>query len=179
MEESLRNMNQKYQYVGFLPRSVRIKQEGFWGVNDFEGNQILPSNYIEIFTLSSGHGLIAARDDGFWSIYDFNGNKVNEDKFDCIYPYYGLFGMTKVRIGDYWGLINRFGKLITQIKYTKIEKFGKGIIFHSLNKEIEFVEKTELFNMTRSTNLPMPKKSRKPLPKNIISFPNKKTRTTL
>lgn len=177
MEESLRNMKQKYQYVGFLPKSVRIKQDGFWGVNDFEGNQILPSNFIEIFTLSTGHGLIAARDGGFWNIYDFNGIKLNEDKYDYIYPYYGLFGITKVRIGDLWGLINCFGKMITPIKYTKIEKFGQGIIFHNVNKEIVFIEKSELFNMTRSLNILPSKKSRQSLPKNLISFPNKKTRT--
>lgn len=176
MGESLRNMKQKYQYVGFLPRSVRIKEKGFWGVNDFEGNQILPSNYIEIFTLSSGNGLIAARDAGFWNIYDFNGNKINEEKYDNIYPYYGLFGMTKVKVGKYWGLLNRFGKLVSPIIYTKIEKFGKGLIFHYPDKEIEFIEKSELIKLTRTVNTLTSKKSKKSVPKNVISIPNKKPR---
>ena len=176
MGESLKNMKQKYQYVGFLPRSVRIKEEGFWGVNDFDGNQILPSNYIEIFTLSSGNGLIAARDAGFWNIFDFKGNKLNEDRYDYIYPYYGLFGMTKVRVGEFWGLLNRFGKLVSPIKYSKIEKFGKGLIFHLSDKEIEFIEKSELIKLTRSVSSLSSNKSRKSIPKNIISFPNKKSR---
>ena len=74
MAGSLKISNQKYQYIGFLPKSVRIKEKGFWGFNDFEGNQILPSNFIEAFTLSSGQGLVAARAAGYWDIYDYKGN---------------------------------------------------------------------------------------------------------
>ena len=40
MSETSAGMSQKYQYVGFLPKSVRIKEKGFWGLNDFDGNQI-------------------------------------------------------------------------------------------------------------------------------------------
>ena len=46
MEQQKSNLQSKYQYIGFLPKSVRIKENGFWGINDFEGNEILPSNYI-------------------------------------------------------------------------------------------------------------------------------------
>jgi hypothetical protein len=177
MEESLKNMNQKYQYIGFLPNSVRIKEKGFWGFNDFEGNQILPSNFIEVFTLSSGQGLIAARDAGYWDIYDFNGNKLNNERYDYIYPYYGLFGMTKVKIGEYWGLVDRFGKLVTQVKYRKIEKFGKGILLHNSDKDIEFIEKSELFNLKLAVESKSVDINRKPVSKNVFNFPNKKTKT--
>ena len=91
MKNQTRILKPKYQYIGFLPGSVRIKENGFWGINDFEGNEILPSNFIEVFTLSSGFGLIAARDAGFWDIYDYGGNKLNSERFDFVYPYYGLF----------------------------------------------------------------------------------------
>lgn len=177
MEESLNYKNQKYQYIGFLPKSVRIKEKGFWGFNDFEGNQILPSNFIEAFTLASGQGLIAARDAGYWDIYDFNGNKLNAERYDYIYPYYGLFGMTKVKIGEYWGLINRFGKLVSQVKYKKIEKFGKGLLLFNSDKEIEFIEKSELVKLKQAVDSKSGDNNRKPIPKNIITFPNRKTKT--
>ena len=177
MEGNLNSMKQKYQYIGFLPKSIRIKEKGFWGFNDFEGNQILPSNFIEAFTLSSGQGLIAARDAGYWDIYDFNGDKLNNERYDYIYPYYGLFGMTKVKIGDNWGLINRFGKLVSQVKYKKIEKFGKGLLLYNSDIEIEFLEKSELLKLKQSGVSKTINVKRKPIPKNIITFPNRKTRT--
>ncbi|MCW8848799.1 MAG: WG repeat-containing protein [Melioribacteraceae bacterium] len=177
MEESLNNMKQKYQYVGFLPNSVRIKEKGFWGFNDFEGNQILPSNFIEVFTLSSGQGLIAARDAGYWDIYDFNGNKINDERYDFIYPYYGLFGMTKVKIGEYWGLINRFGKLVSQVKYKKIEKFGKGLLLYNSDKDLEFIEKSDLMNLKQTVETKIIEGNRKPVPKNVFMFPNRKSKT--
>ncbi|MDX1700388.1 MAG: WG repeat-containing protein [Melioribacteraceae bacterium] len=139
--------NDKYQYLGFLPSSVRIKENGFWGMNDFEGNEILPSNFIEVFTLSSGYGLIAARDAGFWDIYDYSGKRLNNVRFDFIYPYYGFFGMTKVKKGKKWGLINKYGKTVVPIKYDIIEKFGKGILLRK-ESDIEFIDRDELINLT-------------------------------
>lgn len=177
MAGSTKKTNQKYQYIGFLPNSVRIKEKGFWGFNDFDGNQILPSNFIEAFTLSSGQGLIAARDAGYWDIYDFKGNKINTERYDYIYPYYGLFGMTKVKIGEYWGLVNRFGKLVSQVKYKKIEKFGKGLLLYNSNKEMEFLEKSELLKLKQSGISKTIDVKRKAIPKNIITFPNRKTKT--
>ena len=146
MEGNLNSMKQKYQYIGFLPKSIRIKEKGFWGFNDFEGNQILPSNFIEAFTLSSGQGLIAARDAGYWDIYDFNGDKLNNERYDYIYPYYGLFGMTKVKIGDNWGLINRFGKLVSQVKYKKLKNLVKDFCYSTPIKKLNFLKNLNSWN---------------------------------
>ena len=121
--------------------------------------------------------LIAARDAGYWDIYDFNGNKLNNERYDYIYPYYGLFGMTKVKIGEYWGLVNRFGKLVSQVKYKKIEKFGKGLLLYNSDKDIEFIEKSELLNLKLAIESKSIDKNRKPVPKNVFNFPNKKTKT--
>jgi WG containing repeat len=169
-------MNLKYQYVGFLPCSVRIKQNGFWGINDFEGNEILPSNYIEVFTLSSGYGIIAARDAGFWDLYDYHGNKLNSERYDSIYSYYGFFGMTKVKVGEKWGLINKYGRVIIPIKYKNIEKFGRGIILKGFGSELKFIERTELIKLTEIKNTPIFSEVQKTVPKRIIKLPHKKSR---
>lgn len=171
------NIDQKYQYIGFLPNSVRIKENGFWGMNDYNGEVILPSNYIEVFTLSSGYGLIAARDAGFWDIYDYNGNKLNSDKIDDIYPYYGMFGMTKIKIGQRWGMLNKFGKIIIPANYKKIDKFGKGIKLERENSDIEFIERKELIKLTETHSLPAYKKVKKPIPKSITGLSKYKSKT--
>jgi len=170
-------MKTKYQYVGFLTNSVRIKENGYWGINDFEGNEILPSSFIEVFTLSSGYGLIAARDAGYWVIFDFQGNQVTSERFDYIYPYYGMFGLTKVRIGEKWGMINKYGKLILPIEYKKIEKFGKGLILVKQNSEKEFIEKSELFNLTNIRHTTLSLYIKKPVQTKRIISPPKKTKS--
>ena len=176
MNSANKRMNSKYQYVGFLPTSVRIKENGFWGLNDFEGNEILPSNYIEVFTLSSGYGLIAARDAGFWDIYDYDGNKLNSQPYDVLYPYYGFFGMTKIKIGDKWGVINKFGRTILPVEYKKIEKFGRGMTFHTFSGEIKFIDRDELIHLTEATSTPKIDIVKQSIPKNIISFPQRRSR---
>lgn len=177
MDQLNRKTNHKYQYVGFLPSTVRIKENGFWGINDFEGNEILPSNYIEVYTLSSGYGLIAARDAGFWDIYDFFGNKINNQSYDSLYPYYGLFGMTAVKVGKKWGLTNKFGKLIIPIKYKRIERFGKGLILHAIDAENEFIERDEIINLAAISSIPELKRVKQPVQK-IIKNPAFKKKTT-
>jgi len=177
MNNLYKNMNPKYQYIGILPGSVRFKENGFWGINDFEGNEILPSNYIEVFTLSSGYGLIAARDAGFWDVYDYFGNKINSQRFDFIYPYYGLFGMSKVKIGTKWGLLNKFGRIVIPVKYKKIEKFGKGISLYGSKSEIEFIERPELIKLTGVRNNTVNSRAKKPIPKRLINYSGKKVKS--
>lgn len=177
MVESNRNLNHKYEYVGFLSKSVRIKEKGFWGINDFDGNEILPSNYIEVFTLSSGYGLIAARDAGFYDIYDFSGNKINSERFDYLYPYYGLFGLTKVRIGESWGIINKHGRVIVPIKYKRIDKFGKGMILREFDSNLEYIDKDELFKLSKVKHSIIDNAPKIPVRKKLIAIPLKKTKT--
>ena len=176
MRNSKSKLKAKYQYIGFLPNSVRIKENGYWGINDFDGNEILPSNFIEVFTLSSGYGLIAARDAGYWKIYDFDGNQINSKRFDIIYPYYGMFGMTKVKIKNKWGLVNKFGKLIIPVEYKKIERFGKGLALTQHNSEIEFIEKKDLINLTSIRSSFTLDKVKKPVPKASASVNIKQKR---
>ena len=176
MRNSRSQLRSKYQYIGFLPNSVRIKENGYWGINDFDGNEILPSNFIEVFTLSSGYGLIAARDAGYWKIYDFEGNQINSKKFDFLYPYYGMFGMTKVKIGNKWGLINKFGKLIIPVEYKKIERFGMGVALTYHNSEIEFIEKKDLIKLTSIKSSLSPAKVKKSIPKGSPSTTTKQKR---
>jgi hypothetical protein len=146
-------------------------------MNDFEGNEILPSNFIEIFTLASSIGLIAARDAGFWDVYDFNGNKINSDKFDYVYPYYGLFGLTKVRVGENWGLLNKFGQLVVPIKFKKIEKFGKGLLLQNFDLSLDFVEKHDLFKLSMQKFNIVENKLKEPLHRKIINIATKKSKT--
>ncbi len=176
MRNSKSKMKAKYQYIGFLPNSVRIKENGYWGVNDFDGNEILPSNFIEIFTLSSGYGLIAARDAGYWKIYDFEGNQINSKHFDFVYPYYGMFGITKVKIGNKWGLVNKFGKLIIPVEYKKIERFGRGLKLQYHNSKIEFIEKKDLIKLTSIKSSFSPAKVKKPIHKGSSKISMKQKR---
>ncbi len=172
------SLNQKYEYVGFLANSVRIKEKGFWGINDFQGNEILPSSFIEIFTLASSHGLIAARDAGFWDIFDFYGNKLNSERYEYIYPYYGLFGMSKVRILNKWGMINKYGKLVIPIEYKRINKFGKGVLFQKEGEECEFIERKELIKLTEIKSNKYTEDLKKPF-KKIIRLNTKKIKDNL
>lgn len=174
MRNSSNKLKSKYQYIGFLPKSIRIKEDGYWGINDYDGNEILPSSYIEVFTLSSGHGLIAARDDGYWKIFDFDGNLVNSNKYDSIYPYYGLFGMAKVKIGYNWGLINKNGHISVPIRYKKIEKFGQGLILLNHNLEKEFIDRKDLLKLPLISNRSVKIKLRTPLHKSKIKVTSKK-----
>jgi len=174
MKMRMKNLRSKYQYIGFLPGSVRIKEKGFWGINDYDGNEILPSNYIELFTLSSGYGLIAARDSGFWDIYDYHGNRINVKRFDFIYPYYGFFGMSKVKIGNNWGIINRYGNIIVPVKYKKIEKFGKGICLHN-ESELKFIDRNEIIKLTGIKNTLHSGQEKKSIEKKSYKIHSKKS----
>ena len=177
MKTTNNNQKNKYQYLGFLPGSVRIKENGFWGMNNFEGNEILPSNFIEVFTLSTGYGLIAARDAGFWDIYDYGGRKINNIRYDCVYPYYGFFGMTKVKKGDKWGLLNKYGKIVIPIEYTKIEKFGKGLCLRK-EAEIEFIDRDELINLTHIKGDLSINRERKSIPIRNVKIHSKQSTTS-
>ena len=134
----------KYQYIGVLPKSVRLKENNLWGMNDLEGTEILPSKFLEIFTLPSGFGLVAAREKGTWSLFDYKGNPINDEEYDEIYPYYGLFSISKVRIGKQWGLINKYGQPVTQVIYKEIEKFGKGLLLKKMNTNVEYIDFMEI-----------------------------------
>jgi hypothetical protein len=176
MKKSVKTLKSKYQYVGFLPESVRIKDNGYWGMNDYDGNEILPSNFIEVFTLSSGQGLIAARDAGFWDIYDYKGNKLNRNRYDYIYPYYGFFGLSKVKIGDSWGLLSKFGNVIIPVEYQKIEKFGKGLCLYKEN-EINFIERDQLIKLSTVKNYKYKKELRGSISKSVMGITPRKTST--
>jgi len=147
-------VNPKYQYLGVQSKSVRIKEKGLWGINSLEGEELLPIDYLELFTLPSGFGLIAARKEGSWSLFDSKGNKIGLDSYDYIYPYYGLFSITKVRIGNKWGLINKYGEKVTSIKYKNIERFGKGITLQKFNMCVDFIDykNVSMLNNLTTTN---------------------------
>ncbi|MCP5061719.1 MAG: WG repeat-containing protein [Ignavibacteriae bacterium] len=147
---------QKYQYLGVRSKSIRIKENDLWGINSLEGEELLSIDYLEVFTLPSGFGLIAARKEGSWSLFDKKGNKVNSDTYDYIYPYYGLFSITKVRMGNKWGLINKYGEKVTPIQYKEIERFGKGLVLQTFNSSIDFVDYDNLLHFNNiSANIDM------------------------
>lgn len=137
---------QKYQYLGVQSKSIRIKENNLWGINSLEGEELLSIDYLEVFTLPSGFGLIAARKEGSWSLFDKKGNKINSDTYDYIYPYYGLFSITKVRMGNKWGLINKYGEKVTPIQYKGIERFGKGLILQNFSSIADFVDHDNLLH---------------------------------
>jgi len=177
MKNIKKSIKEKYEYVGFLPGSVRIKENGYWGLNDYDGNEIIPSSYIEVFTLSSGYGLIAARSAGFWDIYDFSGNKINSQSYNFIYPYYGMFGMSKIKIGKFWGLLNKYGKVIIPAKYIKIEKFGRGLLLYKSKKDIEFIERTELIKLTEQHDKTFFIRRKDPMRKKVYNLTAKKIKS--
>jgi hypothetical protein len=152
MSAKSNSIKNKYQYIGILSKSVRLKENERWGMNDLDGNEILSSQYNEIFTLSSGIGLIAAREGSFWKIYNFSGEIINSEKYDFLYPYYGLFGITKIKKGNSYGLLNKKGRKILPTIYKKIEKFGSGIILHNFDSSKEFIERKQLMNLPEFTN---------------------------
>jgi hypothetical protein len=129
-----------------------------------------------VFTLSSGYGLIAARDAGSWDIYDYQGNKLNSERLDALYPYYGLFGMTKIKIGNNWGMINKYGRIIIPVEYRKIDKFGKGMVLQNYNSEIEFIERKDLIKLNEVENKPIFNSVKKPLSKRVITLAKKKSK---
>jgi len=137
---------QKYQYLGVQSRSIRIKENNLWGINSLEGEELLSIDYLEVFTLPSGFGLIAGRKEGSWSLFDKKGNKINSDTYDYIYPYYGLFSISKVRIGNKWGLINKYGEKVTPIQYKGIERFGKGLVLRKIGSTVDFVDHDSLLH---------------------------------
>jgi len=167
----------KYQYIGVLPKSVRLKENNLWGMNDLEGTEILPPKFLEIFTLPSGFGLVAAREHGTWSLYDYKGNPINSEKYDEIYPYYGLFSISKVRIGKLWGLINKYGQPVTAVAYKKIEKFGKGISLKRLDADIEYIEYREIFNLNNISKQISIKIAKEALKKSQLKIKQKRIKT--
>jgi len=162
------SLKNKYQYIGVLSKSIRLKENELWGMNDLEGDEILSSQYNEIFTLSSGIGLIAAREGSFWKIYDFKGEIINSEKYDYLYPYYGLFGITKIKKGNKFGLLNKKGRKILPTIYKKIEKFGSGIILHHFDSTLEFIEKKQLPHLPEIINENNFEQIKEPIKKNIL-----------
>ncbi len=155
MRKKIGKITPKYQYIGVLKKSVRYKTNNLWGMNSPEGTQILPLNYMEVFTLPSDFGLIAAREKGSWRLFDIKGNLINDEEYDEIYPFYGLFSISKVRIGNNWGLLNKYGQKVTGIKYRLIKKFGKGLLLqpNKINEEVEFMDKITISNLNKISDI--------------------------
>lgn len=147
MQTKNMSIKNKYQYIGFSSNSVRFKENDLWGINDLEGNEVLPKYYNEIFTLSSGYKFFAAREGYFWKIYNKNGVEIFSEKYDSLHPYYGLFGITKIKKGDKFGLINKYGRKIIPPIFKKIEKFGSGLVFHNFDSTTEFLDRKSLINL--------------------------------
>ncbi len=177
MKNKTNSLKQKYQYIGVLPKSVRLKENNLWGMNDLEGIEILPPNYLEVFTLPSGFGLIAAREKGSWSLYDYKGNPINDEKYDEIYPYYGLFSIAKVRIGNKWGLVNKYGQSATAVIYKSIDRFGKGLVLKKFDSTIEFIDKLEVAELNNITGQISIKIAKEALKKSKLKVKLKKIKT--
>jgi hypothetical protein len=178
MKNKTGGCKQKYQYIGVLPKSVRLKEKNLWGMNDLEGVEILPPNYLEIFTLPSGFGLIAAREKGSWSLFDYKGNPVNNEQYDEIYPYYGLFSISKVRVGKKWGLINKYGQSVTSIVYQTIEKFGKGLLLKRVDANVEYIDLNEIAGLNNISNQVNIKIAKDALRKSQLKVKLKKVKTS-
>ncbi|MBK8946983.1 MAG: WG repeat-containing protein [Ignavibacteriae bacterium] len=137
----------KYQYIGILSNTIRFKENELWGINDLDGNEILPLQFNEVFRLSFGLKLIAAREGSFWKIYNENGEEISSEKYDSLFPFYGMFGITKIKKGNKYGLLNKRGRKIIPISYQKIERFGSGLILHNFDSSIEFVDRKSLMHI--------------------------------
>ncbi|MBK7107180.1 MAG: WG repeat-containing protein [Ignavibacteriae bacterium] len=137
----------KYQYIGVLSNTIRLKENELWGINDFEGNEILPMQFNEVFTISFGLRLIAAREGFFWKIYNNLGEEISSEKYDSLFPFYGMFGITKIKKGNKFGLLNKRGRKIIPINFKKIERFGQGLVLHNFDSTIEFVDKKSLMQL--------------------------------
>ncbi len=140
--------NKKYQYFGVSPQRIRIKKNNFWGVKDKSGKIILQPKFEEIFSLSTGYGLIAAKNNENWNIFNSRGIPISTEHYKTIYPYYGIFGITKVQKGNNWGIIDKFGNLIFPIAYKSIKVFGKGLILKNYDNSVEFIDREVIGKIT-------------------------------
>ena len=112
---------------------LKYKQNGKYGLIDFDGNVIVQPEYEQIDSLDYKEGLLLVKKDGKFGVININGGIVVKAKYDEIQSdgyYEDGAGFDKIgfivgeKVDNYYkfGYINFKGKQILDVRYNQIER---------------------------------------------------------
>ena len=116
--------------VGYFP-------DEYWGLEDAEGNVIVPPIYHWICDFHEGFAAVAITDDYgqiLWGFMDTTGRITVSLIYDEVEPF--VDNRAPARMGYYWGLINRAGQMVVPFDNTheevsiiaQVEALPEGIV---------------------------------------------------
>lgn len=112
---------------------LKYKENGKYGLIDFEGNVVLKAKYDEINGLDYKEGLLLVKKNEKYGVININGAVIVKEKYDVIqsdgyyeygseYTKSGFIVGKRTDDGYKYGYINSKGKLILDNKYNQIDR---------------------------------------------------------
>lgn len=112
---------------------LKYKENGKYGLIDFNGNIVLKAKYDEINGLDYNEGLLLVKKNEKYGIININGAIVVKEKYDIIqsdgyyeeendYKKSGFIVGKRTDFGYRYGYINCYGKKVLDNKYNQIER---------------------------------------------------------
>lgn len=127
---------------------VKFQKDGLWGVNNKQGEEIIPPKYKEMFQFSCGLALVRN------SLYQYAYINVHDKP---VIPF-GLYswcdplfvcGFARVVQNNKWGIIDTLGNIIVPIEYDQICSINENYIFSIkafINNEEKYLNLSHFIN---------------------------------
>lgn len=119
--------------IPFEKSVLQYKENGKYGVMDFNGKKITKSIYEEIKSLEYKEGTLLVKQEGKYGLINMKGKQIVKPQYDEIKAdgYYtneaeymdsGYIVQTKTQDGYRYGYINKDGKLLLNAEYNEIDR---------------------------------------------------------
>lgn len=147
--------------IPFEKSVLKYRENGKYGLIDFEGEKITKANYDEIESLQYREGCLKVKQNDKYGIININGKEIIKPQYDDIKSdqYYttnneymdaGFIVETKTEEGYRYGYINKNGKEIVKVDYnaisriTEIESNNEAYLLYSKNGRLGVLKNSQI-----------------------------------
>lgn len=112
----------KYNWIArHSDRYITISDNGLYGIDDSDGNEIFPMGYQDFFVSKAENQRILLKKNNLWAMFDYDGVQITDYLFDGIekiwYRKHGLVSMSK---DGKFGVVDKNGNIVLPFDYLKI-----------------------------------------------------------
>lgn len=119
---------QKYDYEEnsfFIPEGLsRVMKNGFWGLVNMQGEEVVPPKYGVIENFSDGYAVVATYRK--YGVINTKGEEIIPLKYDYISGFYDDKNLTKTRLNGKYGYLNTKGEEVIPFLYDDAFGFYEG-----------------------------------------------------
>ncbi|MFN8436515.1 MAG: WG repeat-containing protein [Cytophagales bacterium] len=121
--------------------NVQDKQTRLWGYRSFEGEWVIPANYVEAGQFASGKAKVKKGDK--WGVVNCTGYLI----INCEYEEIKDFSGDKIwaKKGNLWGLLSEKGQILVPHLYDDVQKIG-------FENSVSWVRKGDLWGIIDESN---------------------------